>query len=115
MDPESGMRRPDGTLRANVWTGVFPVLNSRRDGFAGTAPVACFEPGKTGAYDMIGNVWEWTETPFGTSVPHFTIKGGSYLCSEDYCQRYRAAARQRLEMDFSTAHTGFRVVKTVSP
>ncbi len=110
MDPESGMRGPDGTLRANIWTGLFPILNSAEDGYEGTAPVGCFEPGLIGAYDMIGNVWEWTETPFGASVPRFTIKGGSFLCSDDYCQRYRAAARQSLEADFSTAHIGFRIV-----
>jgi sulfatase modifying factor 1 len=111
MDPESGVRAPDGTARANIWTGLFPVLNSRRDGFAGTAPVGCFEPGLTGAYDMIGNVWEWTDSPFAPAVPRFTIKGGSYLCSEDYCRRYRVAARESLERDFSTAHIGFRIVR----
>ncbi|MEA5523350.1 formylglycine-generating enzyme family protein [Limnoraphis robusta] len=115
MDPESGLRRPDRTLRANIWTGLFPVVNSRRGGFAGTAPVGCFEPGLTGAYDMIGNAWEWTETPFGPAVPRFTIKGGSFLCSEDYCQRYRVAARQSLEVDFSTAHIGFRIVQDATP
>ncbi|MEL6103019.1 MAG: SUMF1/EgtB/PvdO family nonheme iron enzyme, partial [Pseudomonadota bacterium] len=108
MDPESGVRAPDGSARANVWTGVFPVLNSRRDGFAGTAPAGCFEPGLTGAYDMIGNVWEWTDSAFAPAIPRFTIKGGSYLCREDYCQRYRVAARESLERDFSTAHIGFR-------
>ncbi|SFQ65427.1 Formylglycine-generating enzyme, required for sulfatase activity, contains SUMF1/FGE domain [Roseivivax halotolerans] len=113
MDPESGIRAPDGSLRANIWTGLFPVLNSRRDGFAGTAPVGCFEPGRTGAYDMIGNVWEWTDSPFAPGVPRATIKGGSYLCSEDYCQRYRTAARESLERDFSTAHVGFRVVQSI--
>jgi sulfatase modifying factor 1 len=91
--------------------GCFPVINSRRDGFAGTAPVGCYEPGLTGAYDMIGNVWEWTDSPFAPAVPRFTIKGGSYLCSEDYCQRYRVAARESLERDFSTAHIGFRIVQ----
>ena len=111
MDLESGVRAFDGTLRANIWTGLFPVLNSRRDGFAGTAPVGCYEPGLTGAYDMIGNVWEWTDSPFAPAVPRFTIKGGSYLCSEDYCQRYRVAARESLEQDFSTAHIGFRLVQ----
>lgn len=113
MDPESGVRAPDGTMRANVWTGLFPVLNSRRDGFAGTAPVGCFEPGLTGAYDMIGNVWEWTDSRFAPAVPRFTIKGGSYLCSEDYCQRYRVAARESLERDFSTAHIGVRIVQDI--
>ncbi|MEL6417427.1 MAG: SUMF1/EgtB/PvdO family nonheme iron enzyme, partial [Pseudomonadota bacterium] len=113
MDPDSGIRAPDGTARANIWTGLFPVLNSRRDGFAGTAPVGCFEPGLTSAYDMIGNVWEWTDSPFAPAIPRFTIKGGSYLCSEDYCQRYRVAARESLEHDFSTAHIGFRIVRDV--
>lgn len=112
-DPESGVRAPDGTPRANIWTGLFPVINSKRDGFAGTAPVGCFAPGLTGAYDMIGNVWEWTESQFAPAAPRFTIKGGSYLCSENYCQRYRVAARQNLEVDFSTAHVGFRIVKDI--
>ncbi|MEL6323424.1 MAG: formylglycine-generating enzyme family protein [Pseudomonadota bacterium] len=109
--PESGVRGPDGEPRANIWTGLFPVLNSAEDGFKGTAPVGCFAPGKTGAYDMIGNVWEWTDSQFAQAVPRFTIKGGSYLCSENYCRRYRVAARENLEVDFSTAHVGFRIVK----
>ena len=112
-DPESGIRGPDGAPRANIWTGLFPVINSMRDGFAGTAPVGCFPPGLTGAYDMIGNVWEWTDSQFAPAVPRFTIKGGSYLCSENYCQRYRVAARQNLEADFSTAHVGFRIVQDI--
>ena len=110
-DPQSGIRAPDGTRRANIWTGLFPVIDLALDGFAGTAPVGCFEPGLTGAYDMIGNVWEWTDSPFAPAVPRFTIKGGSYLCSEDYCRRYRVAARENLEVDFSTAHVSFRIVK----
>ncbi len=109
-NPESGAHRPDGTLRANIWTGSFPKTNSRRDGFEGTAPVGSFEPGAIGAYDMIGNVWEWTETAFRPAGPRFTIKGGSYLCSENHCRRFRAAARQSLDVDFSTAHIGFRIV-----
>ncbi len=111
-DPESGVRAPDGAARANVWTGLFPVINSRRDGFAGTAPVGCYEPGLTGAYDMIGNVWEWIDSPFAPSVPRFTIKGGSYLCGESYCRRYRVAARESFEADFGTAHIGFRIVRS---
>ncbi len=114
-DPESGMRGPAGEPRANVWTGLFPVFDSGRDGFAGIAPVGCFAPGRTGAHDMIGNVWEWTDTPFLGGGSRFTIKGGSYLCSGNYCQRYRAAARDSLEMDFSAAHVGFRIIRDRAP
>ena len=113
-DPESGVRSPDGTARANVWTGLFPIHDTGRDGFAGTAPVGCFQPGLTGAYDMIGNVWEWTDSAFEARTRRFAIKGGSYLCSENYCRRYRVAARDSLEFDFSSAHIGFRIIKDVS-
>ena len=112
-DPYSGVRAPDGAPRANIWTGLFPMIDSGQDGFAGTAPVGCFPSGRTGAYDMIGNIWEWTATPFSPSVPRLTIKGGSYLCSENYCQRYRAAAREDMEPDFSTAHIGFRIIRDI--
>lgn len=91
---QPGRRRTEKTL---PWTGLFPILNSARDGFAGTAPVGCFEPGRTGAHDMIGKVWEWTDTAFGPSVARFTIKGGSFLCSEDDCRRSRVAARESFE------------------
>jgi len=112
-DPESGIRAPDGSPRANVWTGLFPVIDLARDGHAGIAPVGCFEPGLTGAYDMIGNVWEWTDTAVSPGVPRAVVKGGSYLCSDTYCRRYRVAAREQLEADLSTAHVGFRIVRDV--
>ncbi|MEO1172724.1 MAG: SUMF1/EgtB/PvdO family nonheme iron enzyme [Myxococcota bacterium] len=110
-DPESGMRGPTGEALANTWDGEFPSVNTRTDGYAGTAPVGCYAKTRIGAYDMIGNVWEWTDTVFESAPERFTIKGGSYLCGSSYCSRYRVAARQGLEPDFSTAHVGFRIVK----
>jgi len=110
-DPNSEIRGPEGEPRANIWNGLFPVLNTEEDGFEGTAPVGCYEASLIGTYDMIGNVWEWTESRFGKGQPQFTIKGGSYLCGSNFCRRYRAAARQNLEQDFSTAHVGFRIVR----
>ncbi|MEL6567672.1 MAG: SUMF1/EgtB/PvdO family nonheme iron enzyme [Pseudomonadota bacterium] len=112
-DPESGVRAPDGTARANIWTGLFPIHDTGRDGYAGAAPVGCFQPGVTGAHDMIGNVWEWTDSSFAAETDRFAIKGGSYLCSENYCRRYRVAARDSLEFDFSSAHIGFRIIRDV--
>ena len=113
-DANSGMRAPNGEARANVWTGLFPLSDTGADGFAGLAPVGCFDPARTGAYDMIGNVWEWTETPFARGALRFTIKGGSFLCSDNYCRRYRVAARDSLERDFSSSHVGFRIVEDPS-
>lgn len=112
-DPESGMRGPNEKPRANVWTGMFPLSDTGADGYAGLAPIGCFDAGLTGAYDMIGNVWEWTESPFAPNKPRFTIKGGSFLCSNNYCRRYRIAARDSLELDFSSSHVGFRIIKDV--
>lgn len=112
-DPESGIKGPNGEPRANIWTGMFPIVNTEEDGYVGTAPVGCYEKSLIGTYDMIGNVWEWTETPFKKGIPRFTIKGGSYLCGSNYCRRYRTSARESLEQDFSTAHVGFRIVKDI--
>lgn len=112
--PDSGAFGPDGRPRANVWTGDFPSRNDAADGFRTTAPVGSFPPDRIGAYDLIGNVWEWTDSPFVTDPAKATIKGGSYLCAPDHCRRYRPSARQAMEPDFSSAHLGFRVVAPLS-
>ena len=111
---------PYGRLMANVWTGSFPWYFSR--GAPGTTPVASFPPNANGAYDMIGNVWEWTRStlrqrkPCGCAPPPAAItgesivvlKGGSWLCAAEYCARYRPAARIGLTPDSTTGHIGFR-------
>lgn len=103
---------PQGQAQANTWQGVFPLQNSAEDGFTRSAPAGCFEPNGFGLYDMIGNVWEWTDTVYqetgGEKI--YTIKGGSFLCAPSYCRRYRASARQPQEAGFSTNHIGFRTV-----
>ena len=123
----------DGKPTANTWQGIFPVMNTNEDGYAGTAPVGCFKPNGYGLYDMIGNVWEWTndwyraghsrEAAINPTGPDFgsirvaagqsarrVIKGGSHLCASNYCSRYRPAARQPQEANLSAAHLGFRTV-----
>jgi formylglycine-generating enzyme required for sulfatase activity len=108
--------RPDGKEQANTWQGAFPIKNTEKDGYFLRAPVGCYPANDFGLYDMIGNVWEWTDTVYeereGEQV--YAIKGGSFLCAENYCRRYRAPARQPQEAGFSTNHIGFRTVKTVN-
>jgi len=103
---------PDGKQKANTWQGVFPVTNSDADGYARRAPVGCFDKNAYGIYDMIGNVWEWTDTPYSgpLATTQYIIKGGSFLCAENYCRRYRASALQPQDADLTTNHIGFRTV-----
>ena len=108
-DPNSGAYDGSGEAVANTWQGVFPLANTIADGYAGSAPVGCFPPSEIGLYDMIGNTWEWTDTVYAEG--QHTIKGGSYLCADNFCRRFRPAARQPQDTDFSTNHIGFRIVK----
>ena len=117
-------------IDANVWQGEFPYVNDNKDGYTDVAPVGCFAANGFGLYDMIGNVWEYTKSPFsGTHDDHmgmnqlsdhqgptsnfYTIKGGSFLCAANYCMRYRASARHSQEIDLGISHVGFRTVKNI--
>lgn len=104
---------PGGEHRMNVWQGEFPQRNALEDGFLGTAPVRSFPANGLGLYEATGNVWEWTADRFDERVPSRVQKGGSYLCHESYCRRYRVAARQSSTPDSSTGNVGFRCARGV--
>jgi sulfatase modifying factor 1 len=123
---------PAGRLMANTWQGRFPYRNDGALGWAGTSPVGIFPSNGFGLVDMIGNVWEWSTTPFSahhrldqtpaccppntTADPtvNQTLKGGSHLCAPEYCHRYRPAARSPQSQDSATTHIGFRCVADVA-
>lgn len=128
---------PGGRYQANTWQGEFPVHNTNQDGFPTTSPVRSFPPNGYGLFDMAGNVWEWcadfyrpdayaergtNRNPTGPSdsfdpaepgVPKRVVRGGSFLCSDNYCTGYRPAARMKTSPDTSLFHTGFRTVLNV--
>lgn len=95
--------------KANYWQGAFPTFDAGTDGFKGIAPVGCFPPNGYGLYDMAGNVWELTISKWANSK-NPVIKGGSWLCADNYCLRYRPAARQAADYTLGTDHIGFRTV-----
>lgn len=97
-----------GRPKANTWQGFFPIVNEAADGYAGVAPVGCFEPNGYGLYDMIGNVWELT---LDSKNSHPIIKGGSYLCALNYCSNFKPAARLAQEKNLGTSHIGFRSIR----
>lgn len=120
---------PDGEHRCNIWHGSFPEKNTAKDGYRYTAPVDTFPPNGYGLYQTAGNAWEWcldwfnptyhvdgprdnpTGPPDGEAK---VIRGGSYLCHDSYCNRYRVAARTSNTPDSSTGNLGFRVVCDVA-
>ncbi len=128
-----------GKWMANTFQGHFPDKNTSEDGFVGTAPVGSFPPNGYGLLDIAGNVWEWCSDwyrpdyyqtladeggvarnpqgpadSFDPSEPgtkKHVHKGGSYLCTDQYCKRYEPGGRGKGEPDTGTNHLGFRCVR----
>jgi len=131
--------RPKGKWMANTHQGHFPNKDTGADGYSGIAPVAQFPPNGYGLYDMAGNVWQWTSdwyrpdyyaqlaaaggvarNPQGPAAsfdpaepgePKRVHRGGSFLCTEQYCSRYMVGTRGKGEVSTGTNHLGFRLVR----
>jgi formylglycine-generating enzyme required for sulfatase activity len=129
---------PDGKVMANTYQGNFPIKDTGADGFAGLAPVAQFPPNGYGLYDMAGNAWQWVSdwyrpdyyaelagrgevarNPQGPEAPldpdepterKRVQKGGSFLCTDQYCTRYMVGTRGKGEISSASNHVGFRCV-----
>jgi sulfatase modifying factor 1 len=132
---------PAGRAMANTYQGLFPVKekDTGEDGFAGIAPVAQYPPNGYGLFDMSGNVWQWcndwyrydyyetlaatgkvARNPQGPDVPYDLTeptqpkrvhRGGSFLCTDEYCSRYIVGTRGKGEINTASNHVGFRCVR----
>lgn len=127
-----------GRWQCNAFEGDFPYRDTKEDGFAGLAPIKQYAPNGYGLYDMAGNVWEWcsdwyrpdyyqtlakqggvARNPQGPTdsydpeergVPKRVHRGGSFLCSDQYCARYLLGTRSKGAIDTGSSHLGFRCV-----
>lgn len=128
--------KPKGRVPANIFDGHFPDKDARADGYAGTSPVTAFPPNGYGLHDMGGNVWQWCadwyrpdyyasltpgpaidprgpDASFDPQEPGAAkrvTRGGSFLCSDEYCSRYLVGSRGKAEVSSGSSNLGFRLV-----
>lgn len=125
--PWGAEREPGGQHRMNVYQGDFPRRDTGADGWVGTCPVDTFPPNGFGLHETTGNVWEWCADWYSSSAyrtaphrnptgpergTHRVMRGGSYLCHESYCRRYRVDARSMNTPDSSSGNLGFRIARS---
>ena len=133
--------KPKGKFQANIYQGHFPIEkgDTGEDGYIGIAPTAQFEPNPYGLYDIGGNVWEWTNDwytadyydvlkqsgkvaknpqgpessydPGEPNLPKKVQRGGSFLCTDQYCTRYMVGTRGKGDYKSPANHIGFRCVQ----
>jgi len=104
---------PHNQHRANIWQGEFPLVNTAQDGYRTMAPIYAFKPNGFGLYNTIGNAWEWVSDASNINGEDKIKKGGSFMCHESYCYRYRNAARTGSTPDSSAMHLGFRCARSI--
>ena len=132
--------RPGNGPAANIWQGTFPAKDRGEDGYAGTSPVTAFPANAFGLRDMGGNVWQWcadwyrpdyyaalakaggaARNPQGPrdsfdpqepGAAKRVLKGGSYLCTDQYCARYLVGSRGKSEVSSGASNLGFRLVRS---
>lgn len=122
--PWGDEREPGGEHLMNVFQGQFPAVNTTADGWVSTCPVGTFPANGFGLHEMTGNVWEWCADWFDPGYysrsprrdptgpgngQSRVIRGGSYICHESYCWRYRVDSRSANTPDSTTGNTGLRV------
>lgn len=101
------------------WGGIWDPDRANASG-EGPEPVGSYPSGASpyGALDMIGNVWEWTRTPWtepgleNPRYPQYVLKGGSWWAYEP---TPTAATRYRHAPEVSTPLIGFRLVHRYTP